>query len=72
MLVGIEERVISFIRKEKEENGSCYASNKTFCDTLNLSERTLYRIMNRLQQRGLITRKTTSNGHYGKTRKIDV
>jgi|TARA_R110002072_G_scaffold79992_4_gene184060 DNA-binding MarR family transcriptional regulator len=55
------------------KNGSedyCFASNSTICDQLTLSERTLYRILNNLEDKELILRKTKSIGHDGKERRI--
>lgn len=48
----------------------CFASNKTICNTLNITQRTLYRILNRLEEKRLITRKTRSIGNDGKERRI--
>ena len=48
----------------------CFASNKTICKELNLSERTLYRILRSLEGEGLITRRTKSIGNDGKERRI--
>lgn len=48
----------------------CFASNRTLCDDLRLSERTLYRVLKSLEQKSLITRKTKSIGHDGKERRI--
>lgn len=48
----------------------CFASNKTICKELNLSERTLYRILWNLEDKGLITRRTKSIGNDGKERRI--
>jgi DNA-binding PadR family transcriptional regulator len=54
-------------------NGSkdyCFASNKTISKTTKISERTLYRILSKLESKGLITRKTKSIGKQGKERRI--
>jgi len=48
----------------------CFASNKTICKELKLSERTLYRILKSLEAKNLITRKTKSIGYEGKERRI--
>lgn len=48
----------------------CFASNKSLADTLNVSERTLYRILDGLEDKNLIKRETKSIGNYGKERKI--
>jgi len=48
----------------------CFASNKTISETTKISERTLYRILSKLETKGLITRKTKSIGKQGKERRI--
>ena len=50
----------------------CFARNNSLATTLNISERTLYRILARLESRNLIKRTTNSIGHYGKERTIRV
>ena len=56
----------------KGVNPYCFASNFSLATTLNVSERTLYRILTRLENKNLIKRKTNSIGHYGKERTITV
>ena len=41
-------------------------------DTLKIHDRTLYRILNKLEEKELIKRVTRSSGYYGKNRKIYV
>jgi DNA-binding MarR family transcriptional regulator len=48
----------------------CFASNKAICGSLNITQRTLYRILNTLEDRKLIRRVTKSIGNDGKIRKI--
>jgi DNA-binding MarR family transcriptional regulator len=48
----------------------CFASNLTICRELNLSERTLYRILSVLEGKNLIKRVTRSIGNDGKERRI--
>jgi DNA-binding PadR family transcriptional regulator len=48
----------------------CFASNKTISKTTKISERTLYRILSKLESKGLIKRKTKSIGKEGKERRI--
>jgi len=55
------------------KNGSedyCFASNNTMCNQLKITERTLYRILNILEDKDLILRKTKSIGNDGKERRI--
>lgn len=49
-----------------------FASNAHIAETLNLNQRTLYRILNKLESKNLIKRETKSTGRYGKDRKIYV
>lgn len=62
--------LLSLIKGLSKKKGYCFASNKAISDTLNISGRTLYRMLNKLELRGLIERDTQSTGHYGKERKI--
>ena len=48
----------------------CFASNRTISKNTKISERTLYRILSRLESKGLIKRKTKSIGKEGKERRI--
>ena len=48
----------------------CFASNKTICKELKMSERTLYRVFKSLEAKNLITRRTKSIGYEGKERRI--
>ena len=50
----------------------CYASNSHLCETLGIEDRTMYRILSKLESKNLIIRETKSEGHYGKDRKIYV
>ena len=66
-----ESSVLSYLCSlDKKEY--CYASNGHMSDHLNINERTLYRILNRLEEKELIKRVTRSSGYYGKNRKIYV
>ena len=64
-----ESALLSLIKGLSKKRGYCFASNKAICDTLNLSDRTLYRLLDKLETRGLIMRETKSIG-IGKERKI--
>lgn len=64
-----ESALLSLIKSLSKKRGYCFASNKAICDTLNISDRTLYRMLEKLEQRGFIMRETRSIG-IGKERKI--
>ena len=55
-----------------QNRGEVTASNKDLLEVLNLNERTLYRTMKRLEDRGFIQRDTVSIGHHGKQRIIRI
>ena len=66
-----ESYVLSYLCSlDKKEY--CFASNSHMSDTLKIHDRTLYRILNRLEEKELIKRVTKSTGKYGKSRKIYV
>lgn len=66
-----ESSVLSYLCSlDKKEY--CYASNIHMSDTLKIHDRTLYRILNKLEEKELIKRVTRSTGKYGKSRKIYV
>jgi predicted transcriptional regulator len=65
-----EASVLSHIVSLSKQRGYCWASNKAICDTLNIPDRSLYRILNKLENRGLIMRDTKSVGKTGKERRI--
>ena len=66
-----ESSVLSYLCSlDKKEY--CFASNSHMSDTLKIHDRTLYRILNRLEEKELIKRVTKSTGKYGKSRKIYV
>lgn len=51
----------------------CFASSSSLAETLNISERTLYRILNELENKKLIKRETKASGKgFGKLRTIRV
>lgn len=64
-----ESALLSLIKSLSKKRGYCFASNKAICDTLNVSDRTLYRILDKLEEKGFIMRETRSIG-IGKERKI--
>jgi len=64
-----ESALLSLIKSLSKKKGYCFASNKAICGTLNISDRTLYRLLNKLEERGFIERDTRSIG-IGKERRI--
>lgn len=50
----------------------CFPSNQHLSDTLKMNDRTIYRVLNSLEDKGLIIRKTVSLGNLGKDRKIYI
>jgi DNA-binding PadR family transcriptional regulator len=66
-----ETALLSLIKGLSKKRGYCYASNKAICDTLNISDRTLYRMLSKLEAQGFLERDTKSTGgRFGKERKI--
>lgn len=68
----MENAVFSYVLSLSESKGFCYASNKHICDSLNIKDRTLYRVLSSLEQKEFIKRVTKSIGHDGKERKIYI
>jgi DNA-binding MarR family transcriptional regulator len=66
-----ENAVLSYLCSLSQKK-YCYASNQHLCDTLGIEDRTMYRILSRLEDKNLIIRETKSTGKYGKDRKIYV
>lgn len=62
--------VLAHIQSLSIKEGYCYASNRAICETLNLPDRSLYRILNKLEEKRLIKRVTRSIGKTGKQRRI--
>lgn len=67
-----EKAVLSYVKSLCKGKGYCFASNKHICDTLSLKDRTLYRILNRLEENACIRRETKSIGFDGKERRIYI
>jgi len=66
-----ESTVLSYLCSLSKKK-YCYASNAHMSETLGIEDRTLYRVLNSLEEKDLIRRETQSTGRYGKTRKIYV
>lgn len=67
-----ELNVLCYIKGLTKQKGYCYATNKSIQEELNIPHRSLCRILDRLEEIGLIKRVTNFAGHYGRTRKIYV
>lgn len=67
-----EKAVFSYVHSLAKEKGYCFASNKHICEALTLKDRTLYRILNKLEENACIRRETRSVGTDGKLRKIFI
>lgn len=67
-----EKAVFSYIKSLSKDKGYCFASNKHICEALTIKDRTLYRILNILEENACIRRETKSIGFDGKERRIYV
>ncbi len=67
-----ESIVLSYIEGLTRKKGYCYASNKSICSALKMNDRTLYRVLTKLEDKEYIKRVTKSVGNGGKERKIYV
>jgi DNA-binding PadR family transcriptional regulator len=65
-----EKAVYAHIQSLSVQRGYCYASNRAISETLGIPDRSLYRILNKLEERGCINRRTKSIGNTGKERRI--
>ena len=66
-----ESTVLSYLASLTKKD-YCYASTKHLSTSLGIHERTLYRVLNKLEEKELIKRVTNSTGRYGKDRRIYV
>lgn len=66
-----ESLVLSYLASLTKKE-YCFASNDHLSKTLSINDRTLYRVMNSLEEKELIKRVTRSTGRYGKDRRIYV
>jgi DNA-binding MarR family transcriptional regulator len=67
-----KENVVLSYLCSLNQKAYCFASNKHLCDTLKINDRTIYRILNSLEEKELIKRNTVSLGNLGKDRKIYI
>jgi predicted transcriptional regulator len=71
-LTFIEKAVFSYVSSLAKEKGYCFATNKHLCEAMSVKDRTMYRILNRLEESACIRRETKSIGFDGKQRRIYV
>ena len=67
-----EKAVLCYIASLSKKTGYCFATNNHLSETLSITDRTLYRILQRLEDNEYIRRETKSIGYDGKQRKIYV
>ena len=67
-----EAVVLSYIQSLSVKKDYCYASNESICNKLKINDRTLYRILKKLENKKYIKRETNSIGNYGKQRRIYI
>jgi|GEM_PF-2359937 len=65
-----EAVVLSYIQSLSVKKDYCYASNESISNALKINDRTLYRILSKLENKDYIKRETKSIGNYGKQRRI--
>lgn len=68
----VEKAVFSYIKSLSSDKGYCFATNKHLCEAISVKDRTMYRILNRLEESACIRRETKSIGFDGKQRRIYV
>lgn len=68
----VEKAVFSYIKSLSSDKGYCFATNKHLCEAMSVKDRTMYRILNRLEENACIRRETKSIGFDGKQRRIYV
>ena len=67
-----ENAVFSYVCSLAIKTGYCYATSKHICESLDIKDRTFYRILTRLEEKEFVTRVTKSVGNDGKERKIYI
>jgi DNA-binding MarR family transcriptional regulator len=67
-----EHLVLSHVTGLSIKKGYCYVSNNSMVKDLKISYRSICRVLDNLEQMGLINRQTKSVGRYGRERKIYV
>lgn len=66
-----ESIVLSYLASMTKKE-YCFASNEKISEACNINDRTVYRVLNSLEEKDLIQRVTKSTGFYGKDRRIYV
>ena len=67
-----EVTLLSLIQSLAKKKGYCFATNEVLSESLGIHDRTLYRMLNKLEEGEHITRITHSIGNYGKERRIYI
>ena len=65
-----EVTLLSLIQSLAKKKGYCFATNEMLSESLGIHDRTLYRMLNKLEEGGHISRDTQSISNYGKERRI--
>ena len=65
-----EVTLLSLIQSLAKKKGYCFATNEMLSESLGIHDRTLYRMLNKLEEGGHISRVTQSIGNYGKESRI--
>jgi len=68
----LQESVVLSYLASLTKKDYCFATNDHLCETLEINNRTLFRIFSKLEDYDLIRRETKSIGKYGKDRRIYV
>lgn len=66
-----ESVVLSYLASMTKKE-YCFASNDVISEACNISDRTVFRVLDSLERKNLIKRVTNSTGFYGKDRRIYV
>ena len=67
-----EVTLLSLIQSLAKKEGYCFARNEMLSSSLSIHDRTLYRMLNKLEELNYISRVTQSIGNYGKERRIYI
>lgn len=67
-----EQEVYDYLLDYRAEEGKFNLTNKEIREVIDVNDRTLYRILKSLEEKGCIRRETASIGNFGKARTIIV
>jgi DNA-binding MarR family transcriptional regulator len=67
-----EWSLLSYLTSLTSVAESINSSNVHLAESLGMSERTVCRGLNKIEDLGLIVRNTKNNGHYGMSRRISI